>query len=460
MRRRGFLRQAGLAALAAGLPARPARAQGSRPGWSPFPDPAHGWHGESSVATALRAHGAVAPPPPALPRPSAATIGGSALPAPAALRERFPDLRRHFVFEYYPWYGADPYRHWDQWERQPPHDLAASSVPKLGAYDSRSTAVLERHAEWIAASGAGAVNVSWWGPGSYEDRAIHVLMDVMRAHDLKVTFHLEPYADDRAARFADDVLYLVREFGDRRGFDAFLVLKHADGSEGPVLKGFRTILPEQVVDCRGRVHEVPDYAPDDAWRRETDRARELLRRSFDQVTLLADSLDFGRTPAAGFDGIAIYDNFVEPASYPDHAAASSARSLLFSLNTNPGYDAILPRTIEDECFEPPAFLPPTPGLDFATREGRDLAAERAVARLRESLAATLAVQQDPRLENARRGFLLVYLNSFNEWHEGHAIEPMKDAAELTASERAHGYHNPSRGDGRLQALSEALRPLL
>ena len=41
-------------------------------------------------------------------------------------------------------------------------------------------------------AGVGAINVSWWGRGSYEDRAVHLLMDVMRAHRIHVTFHLEP----------------------------------------------------------------------------------------------------------------------------------------------------------------------------------------------------------------------------------------------------------------------------
>jgi hypothetical protein len=52
------------------------------------------------------------------------------------------------------------------------------------------------------------------------------------------------------------------------------------------------------------------------------------------------------------------------------------------------------------------------------------------------------------------GFLLVYLNSFNEWHEGHAFEPMQDAAELTPDERALGYRNAERGDYRLRTLAE------
>ena len=67
------------------------------------------------------------------------------------------------------------------------------------AYDSRSTRTLEQHARWIAESGAGAINVSWWGRDSDIDRLIPTLMDVMAAHDIHVAFHLEPYADGHAA---------------------------------------------------------------------------------------------------------------------------------------------------------------------------------------------------------------------------------------------------------------------
>ncbi len=70
------------------------------------------------------------------------------------------------------------------------------------------------------------------------------------------------------------------------------------------------------------------------------------------------------------------------------------------------------------------------------------------------------MQTDKALENDRRGFFLVYINSFNEWHEGHQFEPMKDARDLTPAERAHGYANPARGDYRLRALASLVRPLI
>ena len=69
----------------------------------------------------------------------------------------------------------------------------------------------------------------------------------------------------------------------------------------------------------------------------------------------------------------------------------------------------------------------------------------------------MAVQDDPALTNRRRGFLLVYLNSWNEWHEGHQFEPMKDAAKLSPAERRHGYRNPARGSDRLAILAALIR---
>ena len=93
------------------------------------------------------------------------------------------------------------------WDRVPPYDIAATAVPALGAYDSRDTHVLEQHARWIVESGAGAIDVSWWGRGGYEEQSVPRLMDVMRDYGLKVTFHLEPVRqrEDRQIRIGHSV---------------------------------------------------------------------------------------------------------------------------------------------------------------------------------------------------------------------------------------------------------------
>ena len=379
----------------------------------------------------------------------------------STLQQAFPDLSRHFVFEYYPWYGGPPaYEHWDYLDRRPPVDLASHYLPKLGAYDVRSAAVLEQHARWIRDAGVGAVALSWWGQGSWQDRAVPLVLDVLNAHDLKATFALEPYADDRGARYQEDVLYLLREYGEKRRWDAFLLLRNADGRTGPVFKSFRTVLPETSTDCRGVTRPLPDFTADALWRRQTDGLRRTLAGDFDQVTLLADSLEFARTPASGFDGIGLYDNYLTPESYRGYAEGASRAGLLFSFNVNPGYDQIEPRQTSDPCYAPRPFAPPVANLDFASAEGRERAAAASEARIRASWQATLDVQLDAQLENRRRGFLLVYVNSFNEWHEGHAFEPMKDAAELGDAERALGYRNPAHGDYRLRVLGELQKSIL
>jgi hypothetical protein len=390
---------------------------------------------------------------------------------PAPLLRRFPDLRRHFIFEYYPWYGGPPdYEHWDYLDRNPPDDIASPHMPRLGAYDVRSFATLEQHARWINEAGVGAIALSWWGRGSFMDQVTPRIMDVMGAHDIKVTFAMEPYANDRGRRFADDILYLIERYGEVRRFDSLLLVRNADGDEGPVFKGFRCILPESTTDCQGRVEAIADFTSDATWREQTDRLRNTLRGDFDHITLLAESLEFARTPASGFDGIGIYDNFVAPDRYRPLAEGASRAGLLFSFNVNPGYDQIEPRVAPpagspapdptDPCYAPRPTAAAAGVVDRTKAEEREKAALASRVRIGESFSETVAVQIDPSLTNARRGFFLVYINSFNEWHEGHAFEPMRDAADLLPSERPFGYRNPARGDYRLTALAGLVNGLL
>jgi glycosyl hydrolase family 99 len=433
-----------------------------------FPVPQEGWHGDSSVGAAARVDPAFLrgererererprrPPP--------ADSGTSGKPVPsewqrfAAQLAVFRDRRRHFIFEYYPWYQLGPWRHWDQSGRNPPNDLAAFAVPALGPYDVRDAKVIEQHAKWIADAGVGAVNLSWWGPGSPEDRAVPLIMDVMRAHDIHVAFHLEPYADDRATRLAADLLYLIREYGEKRRWDAFLLLEDAAGTARPVFKSFRTIVPRTTTDCRGRVFPVPDFTEDGVWRRQIETARTVLLADF-QPIVLADSLDVLRTSAGGFDGMAIYDPFYRPANWPAAAAAFSSAKLLFSFNVNPGFDRYPERPPFGECFSPSRFEPPidATGWDAAAREEAFNATRD---RILDSLRTTLTQQLDSKLFDATRGFFVTYINSFNEWHEGTAFEPAADLADLPPAQRTIGYHNPANGRWRLQLLQDVLHEL-
>ena len=394
---------------------------------------------------------------------SAAAVAPESFPWDALgrlIRDRYRDPRRHFVFEYYPWYANDPFRHWQQWDRVPPDDIAASSVPLLGPYDSRATAVIERHARWIADAGVGVVNLSWWGRESFSDRNISRVMDVMRAHDIHVTFHLEPYGPERVDHLTDDLQYLLTEFGEKRRWDCFFFHERADGSHGPVFKLFRTTLPEHIVDCHGERQDIPDYTPDAVWRRATDAARTALDGAFDHVTLLSDTWDAERVAAAGLDGIAIYDPAIDREAWLDYALVASRLGLVCSFNTNPGLDEIGRRGLPpDSCLGPRPFLPDAPDLVWSEPADRARARLLSEQRIRETLEWSLLLQTHPWLGNAQHGFFLVYITSFNEWHEGHQFEPMKSRAALTPEEQVHGYHNPSDGFYRLDRLTDLLRRL-
>lgn len=440
----------GPAAFATTRPRRPRNA--AERAWLGLPDPARHLRGASSVL----AQGPV--PWGGATRPLRPDLGQR---VDVPLRERFADLRRRFVFEYYPWYGADPWYHWNEAGRTPPHDLAATSVPRLGPYDSRDLRVVEQHARWIADAGVGAINLSWWGRGDYTDLAVPRILDVMRDHDIKVAFHLEPYADDRARRYLDDIHYLLTEYGERRRWDAFLLLDEGRGRVAPVFKSFRTILPSTAQDCHGTTFLIPDFTADADWRRQTDAVRERVRDDFAQIYLLADSLDMGRTPAAGFDGIAVYDNFVAPEVWTALASEASQAGLLFSFSVNPGYDGYVLRGVPaDSCYRPPPFAPGDAHPDWANADGRTLAQTLALRRIDASFDTTTSLQQQTALSNAGRGFFLSYINSFNEWHEGHQFEPALDAAELSPGQRGLGYHNPPDGLARLRHLGTRLRGVL
>ena len=426
-----------------------------------LPEPSRYRRGASSIG----ASGAVAPPRASLVRPPRLDDRQSrAVPRNGALA-RLPDLRRRFVFEYYPWYDTDPWFHWNDADHVPPLDVTASSMPWLGPYDTYDVRVLEQHARWIAEAGVGAINLSWWGRGDYTDLAVPRVMDVMRDHDIKVTFHLEPYGDDRSRNYADDLLFLLREYGEKRRWDTFLLLEEGNGRVAPVFKSFRTILPSQVQDCLGRIFNVPDYTSDGDWRRQTDTVREDTRRDFSRLFLLADSLAVDRVGAGGFDGLAVYDNFVTPAQWPRIAQDASDVGLLASFNVNPGFDRYPerhppPPPEVDPCYGGPlGFEPGGTHPDWNDLQARIAAQELALGRITESFTATTTLQQHVGSANASRGFFLAYVNSFNEWHEGSQFEPARDFADLTPAERRIGYHNPPDGHARLRRLRSLIDSL-
>ena len=80
--------------------------------------------------------------------------------------------------------------------------------------------------------------------------------------------------------------------------------------------------------------------------------------------------------------------------------------------------------------------------------------------MRSPMRTSLNVQTDPSLFDAKSGFFLTYINTFNEWFEGTAREPMKNHEALLAEELPFSYHNPAYGRYRLDYLKPRLAEIL
>jgi hypothetical protein len=110
---------------------------------------------------------------------------------------------------YYPWYGLNPYRHWEQGGHTPPNDIGSDFYPVLGPYDSDDFAgAVTTHMQQIQQTGAGVIVLSWWGQGSYEDGMVTGIMDKANLYGIKVAFHIELRTGSTANSVVSDVNYI------------------------------------------------------------------------------------------------------------------------------------------------------------------------------------------------------------------------------------------------------------
>ncbi|MDQ3107779.1 MAG: alpha-mannosidase, partial [Actinomycetota bacterium] len=238
------------------------------------------------------------------------SAGGAPLNAPVvglAARGR-PGPIGSAIF-YYPWYGDaddDPaWFHWRDHGRKPPADIAADFYPTRGAYSSREFSVLQAHMADIRASGVDTVVVSWWGLGSFEDKALAGVVSAARVAGLRTAVHLEPYADRTPESVARDVLSLSSRFG----IDEYWLYL----SDGPVAEAWQPV----TAMFPGFTFWAHGHSP-------ANGVRGLFQ------TYAA---------RAGFDGVYTYD----PLRYTGDDLATfcrlaRARGLRCSPSVSPGYD--------------------------------------------------------------------------------------------------------------------------
>jgi len=108
--------------------------------------------------------------------------------------------------------------HWDQANHQPPQSIGSDYFPQLGAYSSNDPQVVAQHMAWLRQAGVGVIISSWWGQGSYQDKAVPLLLEMAARYGIKVTFHIEPYGERTSESLVDDIEYLYESYGNSPAF--------------------------------------------------------------------------------------------------------------------------------------------------------------------------------------------------------------------------------------------------
>ena len=140
-----------------------------------------------------------------------------------------PSRRMHAF--YYPWYGNPEtdgrYFHWEHrvlGDVETPHvfpggnDVGANYYPQLGCYSSHDPEVVEKHLRQLKAAGIGTICISWWGEGSFEDRAVQQILDKAEKHGILVNFHIEPFPGRNAQTTREAIVYIVDRYGSHPAF--------------------------------------------------------------------------------------------------------------------------------------------------------------------------------------------------------------------------------------------------
>lgn len=238
-------------------------------------------------------------------------------------------IEKSVLATYYPWFGTPdgPSGFWHQWIPGLPR-YGSAHTPAAGFYDSLDPDVLRRHIREAHEAGIDGFAASWWGRGSFEDRAFQKLLTIAEQEYFTVSAYYENA--DTPDQVADDLSAILRDYGPRAGY-----LK-VDGAP--------------VIFIYGRV--ILRFGKDD-WAGILARLNAAGLRFF----LVADGLEDDLFVEDGrldflfdlFQGVHCYSGVsLDPASLRELNTLGSLRSkgknILFAATVVPGYDDSLIRS--------------------------------------------------------------------------------------------------------------------
>ena len=289
---------------------------------------------------------------------------------------------------YYPWYRNvsmdGVWGHWHEPDFQPPTDISSDYYPELGAYSSVDPATVAQHFSWLREAGVGLIISSWWGQGSLEDQAASLLLEMAAIYDVRVAFHIEPYAGRTADRLLEDVQYLYARYGLHPAFYRTKASSRWSTDDRP--KGLFFVWSIESPDTDS------DPVQASYWSAAMDRIHGLPEGGLVIAnTTRGDWIDGGH-----FDGLYNYA----------------------TLNLEEGQGFGWSRTLPPEAWYVPSVIP-----GFSARRigyPQDTWVPRNDgATYDDQWTSALGTGVEP---------AMVAITSFNEWHEGTQIEPAEVGA--------------------------------
>jgi serine/threonine protein kinase len=328
-------------------------------------------------------------PPPPTPLPTVE-------PMPAFPPVVGPDPSTNVGLFYYPRYG-NPEKNgsWIGWQRSdlmPPLDIASDYYPLLGLYSSTDPAIVAQHFAWMREAGVGVVISSWWGPGSFEDQAVPLLLEMGEQYGIKIAFNIEPYEGRSNDKLPSDVQYLYDRYGQNPAF-----YRTQAGSRRSLDDRKKGLFFLRLIDQPSSDAEPvgPEY-----WRSAIDAIHDLP----DGGLVIANTTESGLIDNAHFDGIYHFAAF-EP---------EEGGLFTWALDIPPG-GWYVPSVMPGFSSE---FLPGQENMKLPRASGETYHVQ---------WNSALGMGVEPQM---------VTITSFNGWFMGNQIEPA--APEMT-NEQGHEY---------------------
>jgi len=308
------------------------------------------------------------------------TIVGTTVgpPLPGAFGAEVPHKVLAF---YYPWYGnphveggSGRWSHWSGVDQQHRSIDSSTHYPALGPYDSHDAKLIEQHCRWAKEAGIDGWIVSWWGHGSFEDRAMERILDQSAKAALEVTVYYETVPGRKtAAEATDDLARLLKRYAGHNAWlrvgDRPVVFIYGRAIGQLRLPGWREVTSRLGEQCRPQPLLIGDRISEEAAKvfhglHTYNTAGALRGKSLQQIEQWARD------------------------TYPRWVQIAEQAGKISTITVIPGYDDTKIRT---------------PGLSVERFDG---------ASYRVQWEQAIAADPD-----------WILITSWNEWHEGSEIEP-------------------------------------